>query len=173
MQRAQPPLVKGHPYVASYRTGSPSLPGGSVTGRVYRDSAGRSRLDIDSGTGQEVQFIDDPATGTFFVIDSSNKSYERDSHEPIDIGWIFPNAAPIFTEEHLVILGLDCVRVRLRAPRGAPEPGDVGEAWVSKQYGILMKQRSSQDWNWEITEIQFREPGPGTFDVPAGYRESR
>ena len=165
--RAHPPVTAGHPFIAAFRTEGHSPPQ-LIDGQMYRDSSGRTRVDYKLPTG-EVRFIDDVSTRTGFVIDIGSKSHETDHYEPIH-RWIFSNVDPVFTEEHRQILGVDCVRVSLRPPRGAH--GDLGDAWISKPLGIVMKdQNPSQGWKWEVTEIEFREPDPGTFQVPAGFRE--
>jgi hypothetical protein len=175
MPRPQAPIVKAHPFIASYQDKSPSLPEGMHRGRIYRDSLGRTRTDINLPGGQEMRFIDDVTKSTLFVVDVSRGLYDKDSYQPIDLGWIFPNTTPVVTEEHRDILGIDCVRVRFKPPRSAPvaSAGDIGEAWISKPLGIVMKDMNpSLDWKWEVTRIEFREPDPGTFELPPGLRES-
>src|SRR5579884_1384437 len=167
--RPQPPVVMAHPFVAFFRVESPT-PSAVTGGRLCRDSQGRKRVDYYLVNGQEVRFIDDVATNTLFVMDVGSSSYEKNKYTPANLGWMFANVTPIYTEEHSQIHGIDCVRIRFTPPRKSA--GDLGEAWISKPLGIVMKDENpSEGWKWEITSIEFREPDPATFELPRGFDE--
>ncbi len=140
---------------------------------MYRDSVGRTRLDFIVASGEEVRFIDDITMKTDFIV-YPDGSYEKDSYGPSPSGWFFSNVVPSFTEEHRNILGVDCVRIRFKGPHNMPGSGDLGEAWISTALGIVMEDVDpAQDFKWEVTEIQFRQPDAGTFDVPEGFQERK
>ena len=171
LPRVQPPVVEGHPFIATFQVRgsfSPGVPGGH--GYVYRDSSGRTRVDLILAE-HEVRFVDDITADTLFIIDARAGTYEKDSYEPVSIGWTFSNVSAVFTEEHHNILGVDCVNVKF-SPLPKAARGNPGDAWISRSLGIVMKDANpSQDWTWEVTNIEFREPDPGTFVVAPGFQE--
>jgi hypothetical protein len=171
MPRAHTPVVREHPFVAWFRAHNAMFEE-SASGRIYRDFAGRTRIDYNRDSGEEVRFIDDVGTSTLFVIDVNSGLIEQDTYKPTDLGWVFSNVSAAYTEDRKQINGVDCIRVYFGAPRGRPETGEMGETWISKPLGIVMKDENPvQGWVWEVTAIEFREPEPGTFNVPAGLNE--
>jgi hypothetical protein len=168
LPRARPPLVAGQPYIASFKVSGLLTP--EVTGYLYRDSSGRTRVDLKI-SDHEVRYIDDVSTYTLFIVDVRKGTYQRDTYGPSSLGWSFSNVSAASTEEHQNILGVDCVRVIFK-PSHKAVGSDLGDSWISRSLGIVMKDSNpAQHWKWEVTSIEFREPDAEMFKMPADFRE--
>ena len=173
--RAQAPLLKGHPFVAAFRCQTRGSNNVQCFGRMFRDGAGRTRVDNSLATGEAIRIIGDPSTLTFVFLDLNQKLMQKEEHGPVFAEWLFKRVAATYTDDHRSIQGIECVRVAFRNIIPGTSVGeDVGEAWISKLEGIVMKDDNPKDgWTWGVTEIDLREPDPGTFEIPKGFRKAR
>lgn len=131
------------------------------TGRVFRDSLGRLRNDIELGgilVGSWI--IDDPAAKRI-VVNHMSKSYAVSDSDP---GEVLRLAMPDDRYGARIIEGLHCVRY-------PPRPG-LDEAWLSPELEYVVFERSrdlDRVDTWEVFDIERSEPDPSLFLPPPGY----
>lgn len=170
LPRAQPPVVQGRPFIAEFRCRTRTSNHGGIVGRMFRDNKGRMRVDYMDGN-EEIRIIDDATASTLMLLDMNRRLMQIDTYQASAVGWSFRMAVPTYTNDRAMVKGVECVRVAFRPPQqGAADTGDLGETWIAESEGVVMKDENvGEEWVWEVTAIEFREPEPSTFDVPADF----
>jgi hypothetical protein len=168
--RAQAPVVRDRPYVAVFTCHDRESGKIVVSGQMFRDSEGRSRIDYDLG-GPPMRIIDDAVKSSISFVFMQERAFQTEKYHQKPTDWAFRSVIPTHTGEIAQITGIQCERVSFRHfPEGGVSNSDAGEAWISKDHGIVMKETAPHEgWVWEITMLEHREPAAGTFDVPAGF----
>jgi len=171
--RAQPPVVRGHPFVAEFRCSTRSSSEDETVGRMFRDGQGRKTVDYMIGN-EEIRVIDDITTRTLVILDLKQRLVQREDYgTPLD-GWSFRGTAtPQYTQDRREFHGVECRRVAFRMSQlGASDSGDFGETWIAESQGLVMKDEDpSEGWMWEVTAIELREPDHSVFVIPTDFVE--
>jgi hypothetical protein len=140
-------------------------------GMLYRDTLGRTRLEVHSSKGGDVIFIADRDRGELAIVEPAAREVRRGTLGKTSLsGWAFANAAPSYTDEYKIIHGIPCRRVVLRDPMTA---ADAGETWISDQHMLVMTDTGKVNGvqrDWRVLEIDLGEPAAELFVVPADYR---
>lgn len=153
------------------------------TGRLYRDSMGRTREE----TGSTVT-ITDPTTNTKLQLDVSNQTFRRSTGKPA------VNQAPgrtsteggqlVSTRRDLGTAQVNGVSaegqaytVTTPATKTAPARQKEVTLWLSKQVQLTVQTRITDATGYEYTEAYTNirsgvEPDSGLFKLPAGYRDA-
>jgi hypothetical protein len=164
--RAQPPVVRGKPFVAEFRCHMLFSPSDETLGRMFRDGKGRVRVDYLKGD-EEIRLIDDPTTLTLVFLDIKHRLLQREPYGEQLKGWSFRGASPRYTRDRKNVEGVECVRIELQSP------GGKGETWISESQGVVMRDEDPfEGWVWEITSIEFCEPEEGVFQIPSEFGET-
>jgi hypothetical protein len=155
---------------------------GSSTDHLYRDSHGRTRYE----SGSTVT-INDPATRTTLLLDTSNQTYRRVSHDPTDAS---QRAADVVTSGKLAseprALGTAQVNgvsaegraytVTVPASKVLAASQKEVTLWLSVEVALPVELRivdsSGLAYAQSYTNIRTGvQPAAHLFTVPAGYRE--
>jgi hypothetical protein len=164
--RAVAPPVEGKPYIAKFlcHRGDEAM----SYGDVFRDSKGRTRIDYydEHGTLQ-LRVIDDVPQLRVSFVGPGGQLAVTEQYTAAPIGWGYRSVKPIHTDEVMTLHGVKCTRIWLQSLENRGEPlTEAGEVWISTSLGIVMKDVNMRDqWTWEITQIQFREPLPNAFNL--------
>ncbi len=154
-------IVPGRPFSAKFRA---SVKKNSVqkdqVGRIYRDSAGRLRTDMEF-QGVHVGYrILDPVAGVRTIVNDLHKAYVE------SICCMAPQSGmPDPSSEKRMINGIDCVRF--------PAAPTLEEAWVSPELELVIQERvrdESHESTWEVYDIVRTEPDESLFRIPRDYQ---
>jgi hypothetical protein len=171
-----PVVVKDQPLRARFKSVTgPNLqsPTESMQGAISRDSQGRLRMEYRTSRGEKWTIISNPIAGKLtFLNDSAHTATTTDigTAAVAQTGWAFANCIPSFTSEYKIISGVKCRRVLLADAR---DRHDAGETWISESLFIVMSDVGTSDgfaWEWYISKIEFTEPTPAMFEIPADYK---
>jgi hypothetical protein len=175
-RRVWPPLeVPGRPYHAHFEVTSSNVSGDvrHWTGEEFRNSQGNLRAEYRDGPNGEESVLlwFTPCPGALFVPASRALTQipAEAPNSPRRSQWWFAYGAPNYTDNYKAIFGLRCRRIdffdlRTKAP--------AGEAWISEDRGIALSDSGSADgitFERKVTAIDFDEPSPDQFVMPAGY----
>jgi len=169
--RSQPPTVRSRPFVAKFRCYDSASANLLSHGTMYRDSRGRARSDYTLSEGDEVRIIDDVVQLTLMVFDVKRHLFHKERCEAPRSAWSFSRVEAIYVDERMRIHGTECRRVLFKPFSGrGVGGGDVGGAWIAETEGlVLAEDNPAEGWRWELTNLEFLEPEPIVFSVPAGF----
>jgi hypothetical protein len=147
------------------------------SGRLVRDSAGRTREEIklegDAGTLASMVIISDPLLHHIWVLDLQSKTATRDndsafSDPVVDFaGDSDPSAQSLGTK---LIEGLEC-----QGHRTKEEEFEI-EYWYSSdlRHVMLEVDRSdNEERSFRLFDIRRGEPDAGNFQIPKDYKIAR
>jgi hypothetical protein len=168
-QRLWAPLVRNSPYSARFvcrkNSGQPST---GSSGWAFRDSSGRTRTETFDAEGRALfRIIDDVVAKKVHFVDPGTGEIETEPYEgPDRLGWGFGNTHAVETGRTETLHGVECLHFALTSLRPDHSGKNSGEAWLSKNLGIVMKDVNRiEDTTFEMIEIEFAEPSKELFEV--------
>ena len=194
--RIQAPMGDGLTVVRRYFSAQESQGPASqvrVVRKVYRDSAGRTRVErlvpegADPPNRPLLIELNDPAAGVMYILDVERKTAHRVRYSPSSRLTMQPiigpgrapavnGVVPRVTEEALgsrVIEGIpaDGQRFTTAIP---PDATRTEEIWTSPGLWLTIRRNIGDprdgDTVYELTNIHLDEPDPALFQPPVGYR---
>jgi len=165
---------------------------------VYRDSAGRTRVDVSvprDPTGNPNLVIDDPVANVVYMIDETNKfvrrltfpsprpvplASERPKNSPA-LGLMFPRSQSVQTATeslgNQLIQGISTEGKRVtsispQTPPGCEKNVSIIESWYSQELWLTLLQKHSNclgEGSTHLENIRRAEPDPRLFQIPKDY----
>jgi hypothetical protein len=163
---------------------------------VYRDSAGRTRVDVSvpwDPTGNPNLVIDDPVANVIYMIDERNKFVRRlafPSPRPVPSAseppknspapvMMFPRFQNVQTATkslgNQLIQGISTEGRRVTSISPQTSPGcekSTIESWYSQELWLTLLQKHSNcmgEGSTHLENIRRAEPDPGLFRIPQDY----
>ena len=195
------PAVAGAPYSADVTTRVDMLMFDgtrltqTVTAKVYRDSAGRTRreqavigmeaLDPNPSVSSVVQIVDPVAHVMYTLNPGSKTALQRPiDGPPVQVTKFRVEGPPTThdlgtkTIEGLTATGRRIVTTIATGQVGNDRPIEIiDETWMSTELKValqtLHRDPRTGDVEYTLTKISRQEPDPGLFKVPAGYQIRR
>lgn len=135
----------------------------SLWGRLFRDGAGRERLEywgtrLHARSGPLMIGIADNVAGKVYAIDGQGRVRNEASYSPMPVT---SELEPPPDAEEAEIEGLTCFRMVV--------PGNVEEAWISLELQHSMLERGHEGdaaFTWRLFDVKLIEPDPHLFKVP-------
>lgn len=166
----------------------------SVSAKVYRDSAGRTRreqavigldaLEPNPSVGSVVQLVDPVARVMYTLNPGSKTAMQRPMDDPSVPqkfrvqGRMAPQDLGTRTIEGLTATGTRVVTTISTAQAGTDRPIEIiDETWLSTELKVALQtlhhDPRTGDVEYTLTKISRQEPDASLFMVPAGYQIRR
>jgi hypothetical protein len=153
--------ASGRPFSAKFRA---SVKKNGVqrgrSGGIFRDKAGRLRVDVEF-QGVDIGYrVLDPVAGIQTIVDDIHKTYVEST-----CGAGPQSGMPPPSSEKRIINGVECLRY-------PPEP-TLEEAWVSPELELVIQEHvrdESNESTWEVYDIVREEPDERLFRIPPDYQ---
>ena len=172
-------VVTGKPFSASWQRRA-AFDKKELSGKLYRNSAGIVRLDLEFSVDHGVALITDLRAGKQVTLLSDRQiaivSAVEGAMTPDLEAWSL-DGNPRWLPDEKVMQGIRVRRVVLDDTD--PAGPQLGEAWVSPEYGLCFAadgitgtgaSDSAETFQWLVTEFVPHEPEKGLFMIPDGFQ---